>query len=76
MAEILKDVKSHLNLTTLKNNILKHRGPSNLRSELIFEQRCDSQKKILPLKQSGNKVRQLRMMVRPELVDINLDIFK
>ena len=46
------------------------------RSELIFEQRCDSQKKILPLKQSGNKVRQLRMMVRPELVDINLEIFK
>ena len=46
------------------------------RNERILEWRCDIQKKILPLKQSGNKFRQLRMMVRPELVDANLEIFK
>ena len=47
------------------------------RSELIFERRCDVQKKMLPLKRSGNKVRQRRMMVRPELEDVNLaSIFK
>ena len=45
------------------------------RNERILEWRCDIQKKLLPLKQSGNKFRQLRT-VRPELADANLEIFK